>query len=189
MVAIYQYIHILIHKHICNVWCGDAMRWHYILLFLFLCAAAAPAAALNPVNVAVTSSNGWVIADNTDSAVITVRVTDGANNAIQDALMSPLISPNPGFCKDTGGKTDGNGKFVTTFLPTTKSGSAIITASVTVPERPPSRWFRPSPRTSLPVLLRRRRILIQALHPWDPSPRSRSSSRTNTGTRWTAGRI
>jgi len=107
------------------------MKWHCILLFLFLCAAAAPAAALNPVNVALTSSNGWVIADNTDSAIITVRVTDGANNAIQDALVTLDIT-QPWVLKDTGGKTDGSGKFVTTFLPTTKSGSAIITASVTV---------------------------------------------------------
>ena len=66
MTTIYRYPYILIHEHISYVWCGDAMRWHCILLFLFLCAAASPAAALNPVNVGVTASKAWIIADGTD---------------------------------------------------------------------------------------------------------------------------
>jgi len=62
-------------------WGGEITRRLYILCICILLLVG-PAAALNPVNVAVTSSNLWVTGDNTDSAIITVIVTDGTNKAI-----------------------------------------------------------------------------------------------------------
>jgi hypothetical protein len=89
------------------------------------------AAALDPVDVAVTSSHGYMVANGTDSAVITVTVTDGAAWAIRDADVSLSITA-PWELQDKGGKTDGSGRFVTGILPTTKSGDTVVTASVTV---------------------------------------------------------
>ena len=104
----------------------------YYLVFLLLLLTG-PALALDPVNVAVTSSNGWVVANQIDSAVITVKVTDGTNTAVKNAEVTLDITPpwelNPG---KKNGKTDGNGVFEVDLLPTTESGTAVITATVNV---------------------------------------------------------
>ena len=136
MVAIYQYLYILIHEHICNVWCGDAMRWHCIILFLFLCAAVAPAAALHQVNVDVATSKDWVIADGTDSSLIIITVTDGVKKPIAGADLVITIDKSTWNVRDPILKTDGSGNAQTLFLPTTKSGTATITVSVTVAGTP-----------------------------------------------------
>jgi hypothetical protein len=82
--------------------------------------------------VAVTSSNLWITADNVDSANITIMVSDGTNKAIGDAVVALGVSP-PWSLQDTSGITPPGGQFETRFLPTTTSGTAIITATVTVP--------------------------------------------------------
>ena len=107
------------------------MRRFYILSIGILLLVGT-AAALNPVNVVVTSSNPWVTADNTDSAAITVIVTDGTNKAIGNASIV-LSVPQPWSLQDTAGTTPAGGQFVTRLLPTTTAGTAVITATVTVP--------------------------------------------------------
>ena len=107
------------------------MRRFYIL-FIGILLLVGTAAALNPVNVVVTSSNPWVTADNTDSAAITVIVTDGTNKAIGNASIV-LSVPQPWGLQDIAGTTPAGGQFVTRLLPTTAAGTAVITATVTVP--------------------------------------------------------
>ena len=107
------------------------MRQTYLVVLLLIFLLSGAASALNPVNVAVTSSSGWVVANQTDSAVITVTVTDGTGKAIGGADVTLVVS-SPWSLKKTNGKTGGSGAFETEFLPTTKSGTAVITASVTV---------------------------------------------------------
>ena len=107
------------------------MRQTYLVVLLLIFLLSGAASALNPVNVAVTSSSGWVVANQTDSAVITVTVTDGTGKAIGSADVTLAVS-SPWSLKKTNGKTGGSGALETEFLPTTKSGTAVITASVTV---------------------------------------------------------
>ncbi|MDD1668815.1 MAG: VWA domain-containing protein [Methanomicrobiales archaeon] len=79
--------------------------------------------------VTMMSSTPFLTANGQESATITVKVTDASNAVVgADVLLdvSPLWS-----LKETAGKTDGSGKFVTTFLPTTRAGSAVIKARVT----------------------------------------------------------
>jgi hypothetical protein len=102
------------------------------ILFIGILLLVSTVKALDPVNVAVTSSNLWITADNTDSANITVIVTDGTNKAIGDAIITLGVSP-PWSLQDSSGTTPAGGQFVTRFLPTTTSGTAAITATVTVP--------------------------------------------------------
>ena len=120
------------------------MSWHCIqdrgvlvtrslwLLLIGVFILAGAAAALSPVNVAVKSSNTWVTANNTDSAYITVIVTDGSNNAIGGASIKLSVT-QPWSLQDTVGTTPDGGQFVTRFLPTTTAGTAVITATVNVP--------------------------------------------------------
>lgn len=84
------------------------------------------------MNVAVTSSSLWVTADGTDSANIMITVTDGTNKAIGGASIQLGVTP-PWELRDTQGITPDGGQFVTGFLPTTMAGTAVITATVTVP--------------------------------------------------------
>lgn len=84
-----------------------------------------------PQNVVITSSKDWVVADNIDSALLTVTVTDGGNNPIPGADLV-LSASTPWGLRDSVLKTDGSGKAQTLFLPTTKSGAAVITASAAV---------------------------------------------------------
>ena len=84
------------------------------------------------MNVAVTSSNLWITADNVNSADITVTVTDGTNKAIGGATIQLSVT-QPWSLQDTVGTTPAGGQFVTRFLPTTTSGTAVIRATVTVP--------------------------------------------------------
>ncbi|MDD1661851.1 MAG: VWA domain-containing protein [Methanomicrobiales archaeon] len=101
-----------------------------LLVGIFILAGAA--AALDPVNVAVRSSAISVTADNTDTVEITVTVTDGVNKGISKADVLLSVSA-PWALLATGGTTAGDGKFATLLLPTTKAGTAVITATVEVP--------------------------------------------------------
>jgi hypothetical protein len=103
-----------------------------VLVLAILLLGAGTASALNPVNVVVTSSNPYITADNADSAVITLMVTDGTKKAIGGATIQ-LEVPPPWSLRDTAGVTTDGGQFVTGFLPSTVSGSAVIKATVTVP--------------------------------------------------------
>ena len=107
------------------------MRRLYIISILLLLVVGT-AAALNPVNVAVTSSNPYITANNIDTGQITITVTDGTSKAIGGASIQ-LAVPPPWALADAQGTTNAGGQFVTTFLPTTTSGTATINATVIVP--------------------------------------------------------
>ncbi|MDD1655452.1 MAG: hypothetical protein LUO91_07115, partial [Methanomicrobiales archaeon] len=102
------------------------------LFSVLLLLVAGTATALNPVNVGVTSSNSYLTANNIESSQIIISVTDGTWKAIGGANVL-LEVPAPWGLADTTGVTNAGGVVVTTFLPTTVSGTATITATVTVP--------------------------------------------------------
>ncbi len=102
------------------------------ILIAILLLGVGTAAALNPVNVAVTSSNPYMVADNNDTAVITVTVTDGTSKAIGGADIQ-LSVPQPWGLADITGTTEPGGQFVTGFLPTTVSGTAVINVTAIIP--------------------------------------------------------
>jgi hypothetical protein len=113
------------------------MRGLYLLLVLSLLAVGT-ASALVPVKVTVTSSNPWMVADGSDSAVITVAVTNESGKPVRGADVN-LEVPQPWSLATVSGQTGGNGMFDSAFLPTTRSGIAMVTATVTVkdPDTPP----------------------------------------------------
>lgn len=84
-----------------------------------------------PYNVVVTSSKGWIMANGAESSTITVSVTDGGNNPISGAAITLSVS-SPWAVSDSVLVTDGSGKAQTSFLATTRSGTAVITASASV---------------------------------------------------------
>ncbi|MGA2935433.1 MAG: VWA domain-containing protein [Methanomicrobiales archaeon] len=90
-----------------------------------------PAIPLYPQKVVITSSKDWVSADGIDSALLTVTVTDGGNNPIPGADLV-LSASAPWGLRDSVLKTDGSGKVQTLFLPTIRSGAAVIAASASV---------------------------------------------------------
>ena len=110
-------------------------RIPYILIFLSLLAGtagtAAAAAAAGPFSVVMASSSPCIVADGQDSTVITVTVTDTAGNAIGGADVSLDVSQPWGIAGKSG-KTDGTGAFVAQFLPTFRSGNAMVTARVSM---------------------------------------------------------
>jgi hypothetical protein len=138
-----RYFYIQLHEHISLVWCGDAMRWPYILVFLLLCAVISPAVANDPVNLGATLSKDWIIADGIDTSTLTITVTDGVNKPIAGADILISVEKAPWNVRDTALKTDSTGTAQTLFLPTTQSGTATITVSASVPNNA----FIPGPRT------------------------------------------
>ncbi|MDD1662377.1 MAG: hypothetical protein LUQ60_01340, partial [Methanomicrobiales archaeon] len=84
------------------------------------------------MNVRVTSSNPYITANDIDTGQITIMVTDGTSKAIGGASIQ-LDVPAPWALADVQGTTNAGGQFVTTFLPTTMSGTATINATVIVP--------------------------------------------------------
>jgi hypothetical protein len=110
-----------------RVWLMRRLFYGILVLLLFVGSVS----ALDPVNVGVTSSSDWVVANLADSAVITVHVTDGTGKAIKNAEVTLGVT-DPWVLETSDGKTDGNGLFTSRFLPTLKSGTAVITAAVEV---------------------------------------------------------
>jgi hypothetical protein len=84
------------------------------------------------VNVGVTSDKNWVIADGTDTTPITITVTDAANTPIPGAVLAISLSSPSWGVRDPTLVTNGSGIAKTLFLPTTRSGTAVITVSATV---------------------------------------------------------
>ena len=84
-----------------------------------------------PMNVVITTSEPWMVANGADSPSITVSVTDAWNQGIPGATVA-LSSGAPWALHDPVLVTDNYGKAQTSFLATTKSGTAVITASATV---------------------------------------------------------
>ncbi|MDD1662355.1 MAG: hypothetical protein LUQ60_01215, partial [Methanomicrobiales archaeon] len=84
-----------------------------------------------PRNVVITSSRDWMTADGDESAAISISVTD-ADGPVSGASLL-LSAGSPWSLRDTALVTGGSGNAQTPFLATTKSGSAVITVSASVP--------------------------------------------------------
>ncbi|MGE5832146.1 MAG: VWA domain-containing protein, partial [Methanomicrobiales archaeon] len=112
----------------------NTTRYISILTILFLLSLLVGIPVAAAVTVEVVSSQKWITANGLDSAYISVSVTDGGK-AVSGAAVVLSVS-SPWVLRDTGGTTPAGGQIATVFLPTTKSGTAEITATVTVPGSP-----------------------------------------------------
>ena len=83
------------------------------LFSVLLLLVAGTAAALNPVNVGVTSSNSYLTANNIESSQIIISVTDGTWKAIGGATIQLAVT-QPWGLADATGVTNAGGVFVTT---------------------------------------------------------------------------
>jgi hypothetical protein len=90
-----------------------------------------PAIPKYPQNVVLTSGSDWVAANDIETAILTVMVTDSGNNPISGADIVMRAS-SPWGVRDAYLKTDGSGRAQTIFSSTTRSGTAVITASASV---------------------------------------------------------
>jgi hypothetical protein len=84
-----------------RVWLMRRLFYGILVLLLFVGSVS----ALDPVNVGVTSSSDWVVANLADSAVITVHVTDGTGKAIKNAEVTLGVT-DPWVLETSDGKTD-----------------------------------------------------------------------------------
>jgi protocatechuate 3,4-dioxygenase beta subunit len=95
-----------------------------------------PMIAGYPQNVVITRTKEWVIANGVDSALYTITVTDGAGNPVVGADLAVSAgapwAASPWQVRDSLLKTGDGGKAQTDFLPTTRSGTAIVSATASV---------------------------------------------------------
>ena len=89
----------------------------------------APASALVPDGVEISTSSEWVTAGSGDSATITVLVTNGTT-PIPGATVAFAVEGAPGSINPAGTVTDDAGRATAVFSPATTSGTATITATV-----------------------------------------------------------
>jgi hypothetical protein len=101
-----------------------------ILGFLCILLMAGPVAAIIPADVAIVGNPDWVIANGIDQSTFTVTVTN-QSTAVKNATVTFTINdPNLGTMNPVNTLTDASGKAVSNFKVKTKSGKAIITATV-----------------------------------------------------------
>ncbi len=103
-----------------------------ILIMLAFCALAAAASAAQ-VNVTAVTDTAWMLADNKDTATITITVIDTAGQFAGQPFEGANVTlsvPSPWKLKDTTLVTDKNGVATTTLLATKVSGTANITVNV-----------------------------------------------------------
>jgi hypothetical protein len=96
-----------------------------------------PYTANYPANLVITTGSDWMVANGADSAAITISAMDTGNNPVSGATLV-LRAASPWGLQDAVLKTDGSGKAQTRFLPTTRSGDAIITVTASPPTPGPS---------------------------------------------------
>ena len=85
-----------------------------------------------PTDIVITGSKNWMIADGSDPATLSISIRhNGVSQITKPAIISLAVS-SPWALSDTT-LTTTSGDAQTTFLPTTKSGSAVIIVSVSVP--------------------------------------------------------
>ncbi|MDD1662714.1 MAG: VWA domain-containing protein, partial [Methanomicrobiales archaeon] len=78
------------------------------------------------------SGKEWMIADGSDSTTLIVRVKNKGGSTLSGVKIALAVS-SPWTLTESDLLTDNNGEARTTLSPTTKSGSAVITASASVP--------------------------------------------------------
>lgn len=94
---------------------------------LLLCTAAA---ASEPPRITLTAGTDWLVAGGADTSSITAVVTDSAGIPMKYINVLFSCDPAMGSMKNTGITTDAEGRAKTFFKPGTKSGTAVITATV-----------------------------------------------------------
>ncbi|HVP25790.1 MAG TPA: hypothetical protein VMS81_07400 [Methanomicrobiales archaeon] len=104
-----------------------------IILAMLVALALASVASAEQINVTVTSDTAWMSANNRDTAIITVNVTDmaGPNAGLPFEGANVTLSVNsPWQLDDTSLVTDKNGVVTTKLLKTKVAGTANITVDV-----------------------------------------------------------
>ncbi len=88
-----------------------------------------------PDNSTIITSNPWVIANGADQATITVMVSNLSSGSIQGAnVIFTIENPIYGTLSPAIAISDATGKATSTFKVKTKSGFAVISASITTPD-------------------------------------------------------
>ncbi|MDI6877648.1 MAG: Ig-like domain-containing protein [Methanomicrobiales archaeon] len=98
-----------------------------LLTGLLVLVASASAAGEIPDHMEIASSNEWIVANGLDSATITVRVLDAANNPVQGATVTVQnLNPSLGSLSGTTFTTDVFGQAYPKFTANTVSGAAQL---------------------------------------------------------------
>ncbi len=105
--------------------------WTYACLTMGLLLFAAPAGALIPDNIEILSTSpGWVTAGSSDTATVTVLVTNSSSPVSGVVVDFAVDNSTYGSIANARMETDEAGKAAAVFRPGTRSGTARITARV-----------------------------------------------------------
>jgi len=104
-------------------------RWTYACLAMGLLLLAAPAGALIPDDITLTSDTPWLTAGSGETATITVNVTN-SNDPVSGAAVDLEVDSAYGSISRTHVVTGDDGTATAVFKPGTRSGTATITATV-----------------------------------------------------------
>ncbi|NMA10734.1 MAG: hypothetical protein GX932_06950, partial [Methanomicrobiales archaeon] len=104
--------------------------WTYACLVVGLLFLAAPAGALIPDNITLSTDTPWLTAGSGGSSTVTVEVTNGSIGVPGAAVYLAVNDSAYGSISPTRVVTDSAGRAAATFRPGTRSGTAIITATV-----------------------------------------------------------
>ena len=105
--------------------------WTYACLTMGLLLFAAPAGALIPDNIEILSTSpGWVTAGSSDTATITVLVTNSSSPVSGVVVDFAVDNSTYGSIANARMETDEAGRAVAVFKPGTRSGTVTTTATV-----------------------------------------------------------
>ncbi|KLK89196.1 hypothetical protein SZ63_01795 [Methanoculleus sediminis] len=105
--------------------------WTYACLTVGLLFLAAPAGALIPDDIILSTDKPWLVAGSGETATVTILVTNGTPaNPISGVAVDLAVDGTYGSISPVYVTTDGNGKATATFRHGTRSGTATITATV-----------------------------------------------------------
>ena len=105
--------------------------WTYACLAMGLLLFAAPAGALIPDNIEILSTSpGWVTAGSSDTATITVLVTNSSSPVSGVVVDFAVDNSTYGSIANARMETDEAGRAVAVFKPGTRSGTVTTTATV-----------------------------------------------------------
>lgn len=102
-----------------------------ILLGLFLIIGTVSAYVADSDSSTITSGNSWPVANGADTSIITVTALNKTGGAVPLATVTFSLTGYDGTLSTVTAPTDSAGKATTTFKTKTKSGTAIITATIT----------------------------------------------------------
>jgi len=105
--------------------------WTYACLVVGLLFLAAPAGALIPDDITLSTDTPWLTAGSGGTSTVTILVTNGTSVApVVGAVVDLTVDSAYGSISPVRVVTDGNGKATATFKHGTRSGTATITATV-----------------------------------------------------------